>query len=307
MEKNNKKRLLALIEILRRYSNEEKHLKLSEIISYLEQKDISVNNRKTLYDDFKTLNECDINVEHDNDGYYLLDAPFNLSEIKIIQDSIYSLKNLDTNLLNKLSNKLYTFISEDEEVFLESLKYTNKHKDKKLLQRMEDVLLAIKNHNMITVTRDKQKDDIYPIFIHRSNDYYYFYYHYENSNKIYHFRFDNINDVKIHDDIVDNIILSKKDILKTIDESSNSFSKHDSTEVSFKILNKTKNIEDRILNDFPNAILTKDGFSVIVSINNIFFSKVLAYGKDIKIINKEVGKKYKDYLKDIASIYRQND
>lgn len=303
MEKNNKKRLLELIDILRRNTNEETHLKLSEIVNLLEERDIQVDNRKTLYNDFKILNDCDINVEHDSNGYYLLDAPFNLSEIKIIQDSIYSLKNLDTNLLNDLSDKLYSFISIDEEEFLESLKYVVKHKDKKLLQRMEDILLAIKNHKMITIKRNNdKKEDIYPVFIHRNNDYYYFYYHYEGSKTLYHFRFDNISDVILRDNI-DELTISKKDILKKIDESSNSFSRHDSTEVSFKILNDKGNIKDRILNDFPNAILTKDGFSVIVSINNIFFSKVLAYGTDIEIKNKTISKKYKEFLKDVLSIY----
>ena len=114
MEKNNKKRILYLIEILKKNSNFDKHLTLDEIISLLEHKNIRVDNRKTLYDDFKILNECDINVEYDN-GYYLLDCPFNLSEIKIIQDSINSLKNLDTSFKNDINNKLYSFISSDEE------------------------------------------------------------------------------------------------------------------------------------------------------------------------------------------------
>lgn len=303
MEKNNKKRLLELINILRRNTNEETHLKLAEIIELLEEKGISVDNRKTLYNDFKILNDCNINVEHDINGYYLLDAPFNLSEIKIIQDSIFSLKNLDTKLSNDLSDKLYKFISLEEEEFLESLKYVIKHKDKKLLQRMEDILLAIKKHYMVIVKRANGKqDEIYPVYIHRNNDYYYFYYHYKNNKNLYHFRFDNILDVTLTNNI-DEINIFKKDIIKKIEESSNSFSGHDSTTVNFKILNKTYNIEDRIQNDFPNVIMTKEGFSVVVSINNNFFSKVLAYGKDIEIIDKKISKAYKDYLKDILSIY----
>ena len=107
MEKNNKKRILYLIEILKKNSNFDRHLTLDEIITLLEEKNIKVDNRKTLYDDFKILNECGINVEYDN-GYYLLDCPFNLSEIKIIQDSINSLKNLDTSFKNDINNKLYS-------------------------------------------------------------------------------------------------------------------------------------------------------------------------------------------------------
>lgn len=303
MKKVNKKRILSLIQILRRNTNEDKHLSLSEIISKLEQEDIEVGNRKTLYNDFKILNECGYNVEYDN-GYYLLDAPFNLSEIKIIQDSIYSLKNLDNKFLNNLSEKLYSFISEDEEKFLEEIKYTSKHKDKKLLQRMEDILLAIKGSKLVTVKKnDGTLVDIYPVFIHRQNDYYYFYYHYENSKKLYHFRFDNISDVSVKDK-VDEINITRKEIIDKISESSNSFSKNGSTEVSFKIINNSESLKQRILDDFSNAILTKDGFSIIVDINNVFFSKVLAYGEDIKISDKEIAKKYKEYLNNVLAIYR---
>ena len=51
MEKNNKKRILYLIEILKKNSNFDKHLSLDEIISLLEHKNIRVDNRKTLYDE----------------------------------------------------------------------------------------------------------------------------------------------------------------------------------------------------------------------------------------------------------------
>ena len=165
MEKNNKKRILYLIEILKKNSNFDKHLSLDEIISLLEHKNIRVDNRKTLYDDFKILNECGINVEYDN-GYYLLDCPFNLSEIKIIQDSINSLKNLDTSFKNDINNKLYSFISSDEEKLLEEIKYTNTQKTQKLLPKMEDILEAIKNHKIVSITtKNNQIQDVFPILL----------------------------------------------------------------------------------------------------------------------------------------------
>lgn len=302
MEKNNKKRILKLIEILRKNTNEDKHLKLEEIVDLLYLEGIKVDNRKTLYDDFKVLNDCGINVEFD-DGYYLLDAPFNLSEIKIIQDSIYSLKSLDNSLLENLNTKLYTFISKDEESLLESLKYSNKHKDKKLLQKMEDILLAIKNNKAIMVKRKNNKqEEVFPIFLHRDNNYYYLYYHYENKEKIYHYRFDNILNIKVTDKL-DNITISKKKIIEKIQTASNSFFKGDSTTIELLIINESENIKERIENDFPNAIFTKDGFSIKTSINNNFYSKLLAYGKDIKIKDKKIAQDYLNYLKDIINNY----
>ena len=306
MEKNNKKRILYLIEILKKNSNFDKHLSLDEIISLLEYKNIRVDNRKTLYDDFKILNECGVNVEYDN-GYYLLDCPFNLSEIKIIQDSINSLKNLDTSFKNDLNNKLYSFISSDEEKLLEEIKYTNTQKTQKLLPKMEDILEAIRTHKMISITtKNNQIQDIFPIFIHRANDYYYFYFHYQDNTKIYHYRFDNIKDVLIKD-TVDNISIPTKKIIDHINESSNSFYTKETTKVNITIsgssLDSCQKTINRLLDDFPGIIINKDKATLFVSINQIFFSKILAYGNEIKISDETIAYQYVEFLKSIQNNY----
>lgn len=305
MEKNNKKRILYLIEILKKNSNFDKHLSLDEIISLLEHRNIRVDNRKTLYDDFKILNECGINVEYDN-GYYLLDCPFNLSEIKIIQDSINSLKNLDTSFKNDINNKLYSFISSDEEKLLEEIKYTNTQKTQKLLPKMEDILEAIKNHKMVSITtKNNQIQDIFPIFIHRANDYYYFYFHYQDNNKIYHYRFDNIKNVLIKDTL-DNINIPTKKIINHINESSNSFYTKETTKVNIAFKtnsNMGSNLIGRLSDDFPGIIINKDKATLFVSINQIFFSKILAYGNEIKISDETIAYQYVEYLKSIQNNY----
>lgn len=299
MEKNNKKRILYLIDILKKNSNFDKHLSLDEIISLLEHKNIRVDNRKTLYDDFKILNECGVNVEYDN-GYYLLDCPFNLSEIKIIQDSINSLKNLDTSFKNDLNNKLYSFISSDEEKLLEEIKYTNTQKTQKLLPKMEDVLEAIRTHKMISITtKNNQIQDIFPIFIYRANDYYYFYFHYQDNTKIYHYRFDNIKDVLIKDTL-DSINIPTKKIISHINESSNSFYTKETTKVNISF---NPNIIDRLYDDFPGIIINKNKATLFVSINQIFFSKILAYGNEIKISDETIAYQYVEYLKSIQNNY----
>ena len=301
MEKSNKKRILYLIEILKKNSNFDKHLTLDEIITLLEEKNIKVDNRKTLYDDFKILNECGINVEYDN-GYYLLDCPFNLSEIKIIQDSINSLKNLDTSFKNDLNNKLYSFISSDEEKLLEEIKYTNTQKTQKLLPKMEDILEAIRTHKMVSITtKNNQIQDVFPIFIHRANDYYYFYFHYQDNNKIYHYRFDNIKDILIKD-TVDNINIPTKKIISHINESSNSFYTKETTKVNITFKTDS-NLIGRLSDDFPGIIINKDKATLFVSINQIFFSKILAYGNEIKISDETIAYQYVEYLKSIQNNY----
>lgn len=299
---NNKKRLLALIDILRKKSDENTRLSLQEITDYLKEQDIEVNNRKTLYDDFKILNEYNINVEYDN-GYYLLDAPFNLSEIKIIQDSINSLKNLDDKMLTRLNKKLNSFISDNDERLLKKITYSNKHSDSKLLQHMEDIILAIKNNTSIIVkNRNKETQEIFPLFIHRNNDYYYFYYHYPNSKKIYHYRFDNISNIEITSN-KDDMNINYKDIISNIEESSNAYSKGKAETIKITLLINDEKLINQFLDDFPNSFRTNDGFALKADINNIFFSKLVSYHDAIKIENKDIALKYKNFLKTIIKIY----
>ena len=172
---------------------------------------------------------------------------------------------------------------------------------------MEDVLEAIRTHKMISITtKNNQIQDIFPIFIHRANDYYYFYFHYQDNTKIYHYRFDNIKDVLIKD-TVDNISIPTKKIIDHINESSNSFYTKETTKVNITISGSSpdscQKTINRLLDDFPGIIINKDKATLFVSINQIFFSKILAYGNEIKISDETIAYQYVEYLKSIQNNY----
>lgn len=306
MKSNNKKRLLCLIEILKRNTDMDHKLSLNEIASYLEDNNIEIQNRKTLYDDFKILSEFGYDIEYDN-GYYLSESPFSISEIKIISDSINSLKNLDDNFLNKLNKKLFSFISNDEEKMIKKLAYVNKHSDKKFINRLEDTLQAINNNKTIIIQRNNKDDEeICPIFLHRNNDYYYLYYHYLNNEKLYHIRFDNILNMKITNNDND-INISRNKIIDTINESSNSFYSNKAQLIKFSISKDSDYLRSRLLDDFSNIIFTKDGFSLKASVNNMFFSKLVSYGNQIKISDKDIANQYIAYLNSIITHNKGKD
>lgn len=298
MKSNNKKRILSLIEILKKNTDMDHKLSLNKIASLLEEQGIDIQNRKTLYDDFKVISEFGYEVEYEG-GYYLTEAPFSLSEIKIIIDSLNSLKNLDDNLLTRLNNKLYSFVSNYEEKLLRKLEYHNKHSDKKFINRLEDTLDAIKNNKTLIIKRaNKNEEEICPLFLYRNNDFYYLYYHYLGNEKIYHTRFDNILNMKeTHND--NDINISRNRIIETINESSNAFYSNKSETIKFKILNDSEYLRLRLADDFPNIIFTKDGFAIKASINNAFFSKIASYYDDIKISDKKIADSYIDFLNTI--------
>ena len=294
----NKNRLLKLIEILRKNTDLNHKLKINEIITLLEESGINVANRKTLYDDFKILAEYGFDVEYDN-GYYLLEAPFSLSEIKIIVDSINSLKNLDDNFVKSINNKLYSFISTYETKQLKKLEYHNKHKDKYFINRLEDSLYAINNNKTIIIKRNnKEAEEIAPIYLYRQNDYYYLYYHYLSNDRIYHTRFDNIVDIKLTDND-NNISIPISKIVEHINESTSAFYFKKTKTIKLEIINDSQYLRSRLSDDFANIVFTTNGFSIKASVNNAFFSKLTSYGDDIKISDKDIADQYIDYLNKI--------
>ena len=306
MKSNNKKRILQLIEILKKNTDMDHKLSLNEIASLLEEQGIDIQNRKTLYDDFKALSDFGYDVDYNN-GYYLTEAPFTLSEVKIIIDSLNSLKNLDDSLLVKINNKLYSFISDYEEKLLRKLEYRNKHSDRKFIHRLEDTLEAINNNKTLIISRpNKDEEEICPLFLYRNNDYYYLYYHYLTNEKIYHTRFDNILNAKITNNDND-INISRNKIIETINESSNAFYSSKAELIKFKIVNDTEYLRTRLTDDFANIVFTANGFSIKASVNNAFFSKLTSYGDDIKISDKKIADQYIKFLNTIITRNKAKD
>lgn len=295
----NKKRILELIDIMKKKSDMDHPLSLKEIISQLEERQITVNDRKTLYDDFRYLSESGYEIEYIDGGYYLSDAPFSLSEVKIIIDSINSLKNLDDSFLDRLKNKIYSFVSENEESFLKQLEYHSRHSDRKFINRLEDCLQAIRSDAIIMIKRkDHEAEKIHPVFLYRQNDYYYLYYNYSDSDRIYHMRFDNIEKIRSTDEVNQQTI-DRRRVISQIDESSNAFYSDKSTLIRFVICNDSEYLRNRLNDDFVNIVYTKNGFTIKASVNDVLFSRLAGYGTAIRISDQQIAGRYKQYLSDI--------
>ncbi|MBO7697770.1 MAG: WYL domain-containing protein [Erysipelotrichaceae bacterium] len=295
-----RERLLKLLELLIRYTDMDHKLSINELCDLLSDEDIQASNRKTLYDDFKLLSKMGYEIEYDN-GYYLLEAPFSLSEIKIMVDSLNSLRNLDEHFLADLKKKLYSFISIYETKKLKKLEYKNKHRDRRFLNRLEDVLSAINDDTTLIIQRvGKDEEEISPLFLHRQNDLYYLYYHYPGSDKIYHCRFDNILSSRLTDHKNDQIIPIER-VLAHIDESTSSFHSGKGKTIRIEIIEDSPYIRQRLEDDFPNLIFTKKGFSIKASVNDAFFSKLVSYKDQIKISDRNIADQYIEFLEKIIT------
>ena len=101
-----KEKLLVLLEILSRESDEEHPIPLPALLEALEREEISAE-RKSVYDDIETLRRrgWDVELEY-RKGYYLDSRPFELAELKLLVDAVQSSRFISESKSRSLIQKL---------------------------------------------------------------------------------------------------------------------------------------------------------------------------------------------------------
>ena len=105
-----KEKLLALMEILRRETDEEHHLSAQAILDLLKQQGITAE-RKSLYRDLSVLEEAGWDILHDRQGYYLASDQFELAELKLLVDTIQCSRFITERKSYELIGKLESLTS----------------------------------------------------------------------------------------------------------------------------------------------------------------------------------------------------
>ena len=116
-----KEKLLAIMDISTRETDEAHHLSAQEILDRLAQQQLEAE-RKSLYRDIALLEERGWDILHDKSGYYLASGTFEVAELKLLADAIQCSRFIT-------EKKSYELISK-----LESL--TSRHQAKELRRRL---------------------------------------------------------------------------------------------------------------------------------------------------------------------------
>lgn len=111
-----KLKLLTLLHILMRETDERHPISVPRIVELLKEHGVTAE-RKSIYDDIQTLREAegapfDI-VQHRGrgGGYYMADAPFELAELKLLVDAVYASRFITARKSRVLIEKLGQFTS----------------------------------------------------------------------------------------------------------------------------------------------------------------------------------------------------
>lgn len=113
---NQKLKLLYLIELLYRRTDEHHAVTMKEIIAYLKAHDISAE-RKSIYDDIALLQDFGLDilrVEEYGGGYYLASREFELAELKLLVDAVQSSRFITQKKSRELIGKLEQLLSVHE-------------------------------------------------------------------------------------------------------------------------------------------------------------------------------------------------
>lgn len=113
---NQKLKLLYLVELLRRKSDEDHPISVPEMISWLSTRGITAE-RKSIYDDIEALRVYGLDIVYRpgrNGGYFLASRDFELPELKLLVDSVQSSRFITEKKTLSLIKKVESLTSEHQ-------------------------------------------------------------------------------------------------------------------------------------------------------------------------------------------------
>lgn len=297
----NRKRQLAVLSLLKKYSDPDDHyLNAGEIIALLkEEYELEVREVKTIYADIKALKEMGFEIISEKKGSYLVNTPFKLSEIKILKDLIAGLKTIDPKDRSNLLKKLDSFISIYDQKFLKTENTAFDNKSRPYI--FEKILEALKRHEYL-IYKDSL---IIPYKLILENNYYYLYYVYpKRPKRFYALRLDHIKDLE-NSDLRHDLELDYGALETHIKKRVRSFMGEE-VMVTLKIQSADKYILESLKDDFKDLIIKKGSKTeayLFTSLSDQFFASIARY-KNAVIITKPLKAK-EEYIAFLNSILKE--
>ena len=206
-----KVKLLHIIDILKKYTDEEHPLSATQICEKLESVGVTAE-RKAIYDDI----ECLIGFGYDiiqtrvpKSGYFLGSREFELPEIYLLGDAVRTAKFISAKKTRELTGKLEGMLSDyqhrEKGIYIDG---SDKTRNEEIFYNIDTIGRAIENHRKITfkygtrslaenreiVTSYKMRT-ISPYAMTWQDDHYYLIGNYDKYDNLIHFRIDRMRAV----------------------------------------------------------------------------------------------------------------
>lgn len=321
-----KQKLLVLLDILKKYSDNEHGVTLSQISEKLEEESIK-SERKSLYDDLRTLKDYGYEIQgiRKNGKYYysLIEREFDLPELKLLVDAVQVSKFISEKRSNELIRKIEGLASKYQATKLQRQVYVaNRLKTsyESVYYNIDDINIAINNNNKIEfeyyewTLKGKMelrpngiKKDISPWALTWDDENYYMVAFDGESQTIKHYRVDKMRKIQVVNELRDGREL---------------FDKFDMAIYAKKVFGMFTGDEQNVKIQFDNSligvvmdrfgkdvmIIPKDRqtfvINVKVNVSKMFFGWIIGLGDKVKILEPHnVVEKMRGEIKRLNSQY----
>ena len=210
-----KLRLLYIIDILRKYSDEEHPVSSTQIMKYLKDiYDIDCE-RKTIYDSIECLNEYGYEIIKSQSprGYFMTPYYFEPAELRLLIDAVQSADFISVKKTKSLIKKFSSFASERQYSRIEKQVYIdnrNKRTNENLFILIDIISAAILKRKQIevvyrrrkivdgkTARYEEKKMIINPYALIWADDHYYLVGNYSKYDNLIHLRIDRLKCVDV--------------------------------------------------------------------------------------------------------------
>ena len=326
-----KLKLLYIIDILQKYSDEENPINATEICEKLDACGISAE-RKAVYNDIDVLIDYGYDIVKatvPRRGYFMGSRHFELPEIYLLCDAVRSANFITPKKTRELIEKLDSMLSVNQVKERESRIYinpANKFKNEEIYYSIDKINKAIHKGVKVSFKYSQRKltedrkialvDKVFtvsPYALIWQNDRYYLVGNIEKYDNLVHLRLDKIRAVEILDK-------QKARHFSEVSEYTEFFDSADYIAKTFNMhggelkrieLKCAKKILDQIIDRFSEDIfvykVTEDSFSFSINahISEGLISWLLQYGKDVEVVSPEdLRDMISERINDLRELYK---
>ena len=308
-------------QILFERTDEDHKLTAEDIGDILEEEYCGLTaERKAIYRYIDALRDCDIDVNHEPDGYFIASRVFELPELKLLVDAVQSSKFITEKKSDELIKKLGTLASTYQAKSLRRQVYAAgriKSMNESIYRSIDGIHTALIENRRITFRYfdwNEKKEKVYrhdggeytadPLLLCWDDEKYYLIAYDVTAEKIKHFRVDKMDHMHITDVVAKTRKLTSEEIAGYTDRH---FGMYGGEEVKVNL---------RCRNDLAGVIIDRFGkdatfrtspdgyFTVTVSVAESvhFFTWILNFEGGVSIVSPEgVKKRFKKFVSDTYS------
>ncbi|MBQ7956193.1 MAG: WYL domain-containing protein [Lachnospiraceae bacterium] len=321
---NQKLKLLYIIDMLERESDENHIVSTQDIIKMLEANDISAE-RKSIYDDMNQLSAYGYDIiqvkSRVNGGYYLASREFELAELKLLVDAVQSSKFITRKKSRELIQKLERLTSKHEASQLQRQVYVSdsaKTENENIYYSVDGIHKGIHDNMQISFTylewsvskqlvpkRAGKTYQVSPWALLWQDENYYLVAYDSDAEKMKHYRVDKMGKVTVTAKQREGYeVYEKMNLPAYANQTFGMYGgKWESVTMQFP-----EKLIGVVIDRFGKDIMIRkknDGFFTITvnaAVSGQFFGWLTGIGKDAKLIGPEhVKEEYENWLKEILA------